>query len=149
MKRKIYVCPEVSVPRDIMRSKEPKYEDASSSTQKRSSFVGSTNSNNRSSKEEIRDMMAKIKVFNANALTGSQKKNYKDDILTKLGAPPPKQPTMPFKIKMGILAGRKKKELLKEKELKESGVVLASSKHSSSNSRVKHSSKKSKKPKKK
>eukprot|EP01035_Chromulina_nebulosa_P039663 gene39663-53625_t len=88
MKRKIYVCPEVSVPRDIMRSKEPKYEDASSSTQKRPSFVGSTNSNNRSSKEEIRDMMAKIKVFNANALTGSQKKNYKDDILTKLGAYP-------------------------------------------------------------
>lgn len=148
MKRKIFVAPDVSVPRDIMRrSKEPKYEDMSSSSstmQKRPSLVGDNNSNTRSSKEEIRDMMSKIKVFNANSLTGSMKKNYKDDILTKLGAPPPKQPTMPFKLKMDILAGRKKRKLLKEKEVKESGVVLAN-KHN----RVMHSSKKSKKPKKK
>ena len=127
LKRKIFQCPEVSVPRDIMhRSKEPKYEEKSNkSGNKRPPSLGATKSDYRSSKEEIRYMMSTIKAFNANSSTGSMKKNYKDDILTKLGAPPPKQPTMPFKMKMGILAGQKKRELMKEKGAKESGVVLA------------------------
>ena len=57
---------------------------------------------------------------------------HKEDKLTKLGAPPPKEQKMPFKMKMGILEGRKKREIKSQERAKESGVVHGKKAFSSS-----------------
>jgi hypothetical protein len=79
-------------------------------------------------KTEMSEIMKEIKDLSSTALLGSAKKKYKEDILTKLGAAPVKEQTMPFKMKMGILKGRKRREDRAEQERKESGVVVATSK---------------------
>ena len=134
-KRKLFVCPEVNVPRDLFVSNKSKRLKSSGEivTEKsNSSFANNRGRNDfplkaKSSRDEVRSMMSTIKEFNANSLTGTKKKNYNDDILTRLGAPPPKQPTMPFQMRMGINADMKRRAILKAAEAKEAGLVLANS----------------------
>ena len=49
----------------------------------------------------------------------------KEDVLTKLGLPPPKQQKMPFKMRLGINQGRKKREEKILNSAKESNLILA------------------------
>jgi hypothetical protein len=74
---------------------------------------------------EMNEIMKEIKELSSTSLTGSARKKYKEDVLTKLGAPPAKEQTMPFRMKMGILAGRKRREERVDLEQKSSGVVSA------------------------
>lgn len=69
-------------------------------------------------------MYGEIKEFSANDTTKSKKK-YKDDQLSKLGAPPLKAMKIPFKMKMGMINFQKKKAESELKHLKESGVVVS------------------------
>ena len=109
------VCPEVKLPDYIKKRKNDNYDREVK------------NEKNKKSKEDVdfRTMFASVKELGATQLTGLAKKNHKEDRLTKLGAPPAKQPTMPFGQKMGILAGRKKREKRMILQAKQSGVVLA------------------------
>jgi hypothetical protein len=72
-------------------------------------------------------MFKTVKEFGLTNIHNSKRKTLEHK-LTKLGAPPPKQPTMPFKMKIGILEGRKKREKRTLDEAKQSGQVLAKSK---------------------
>lgn len=117
------MCPEVKVPKlqrpdDRKRQREPE----------KPSFNRNDIKKPKTDKEELRSMMATIKQYNSKSLEGLSMKAYKDHKLTKLGAPPPKQQTMPFKMKMGILAGRKKRNQREKALDKEGGVVRANAK---------------------
>ena len=79
----------------------------------------------KTSKSELQQIYSEIKEYSSTAFTGLAKKKHKEDKLTKLGAPPAKEQTMPFKMKMGILAGRKKREQKMIAEAKQAGIVLA------------------------
>lgn len=92
----------------------------------------SRNAMKQSSYQEQREIMSSIREFGSQALTGMNKKKFKEDKLTKLGAPPPKQQTMPFKMRLGINAGREKRKQKQLELAKESGTVLARPKSSSS-----------------
>lgn len=76
-------------------------------------------------KEELRNLMKTVTDFSSQALVGLERKHHKDDILSRLGVPPPKEQTMPLKMKLGILAGREKRKKRKIDEAKESGEVLS------------------------
>jgi|EP01033_Poteriospumella_lacustris_P012510 hypothetical protein len=76
-------------------------------------------------KEEVRSFMRTIKEFNANSELGSSRRNHQEDLLTQLGAPPPKQQKMPFKLRLKLDDARKKREERKLDELRQSGEVTA------------------------
>lgn len=121
--QKVFVCPEVRVPKlqrpdgDRKRQREPERPNNRNDAKKP-----------KSEKEELRSMMSTIKQYNSQSLEGLSMKAYKDHKLTKLGAAPPKQQTMPFKMKMGIIAGRKKRNQREKAMDKEGGVVRANAK---------------------
>lgn len=108
---------------------------------KASNYKGKDDNKMNQKKEEEADfesMFSSVKELGSSQLIGLARKKHKEDKLTKLGAPPAKQPTMPFAQKMGILAGRKKRENRVIESAKQSGVVLANkSKSSASRERVK------------
>ncbi len=83
-------------------------------------------------KIEMDQIYSEIKEFSATKTNRKSKKLYIDEKLTRLGAPPPKEQKMPFQQKMGILAGRKKRELKAKLEVKHSGVISAKSKSKNS-----------------
>jgi hypothetical protein len=97
---------------------------SSSSSSQRGRFSGSSSSGQEKD-VDLKALFSTVKDFSATAFTGMKKKQHKEDKLTKLGAAPVKQQQMPFKMKMGILAGRKKRDETTEKSAQESGVVLA------------------------
>lgn len=132
--QRVFVCPEV---------KAPKLDRVNNTERKRKDFTHNRGSREdeksfkkpKSAKAELREFMTSVKEYSSQTLEGLSKKAHKDDKLTKLGAPPPKQQTMPFKMKMGILAGRKKRKQREAAMAAEAGVVqanakLAKSKHS-------------------
>ncbi len=61
-----------------------------------------------------------------------KKKKFKEDKLTKLGAPDVKQQKMPFSMKMGIEKGKKRRQAAVIREAKDAGIVLASAKREES-----------------
>jgi hypothetical protein len=76
------------------------------------------------SKKEVSDFMVNVRNFSkATTATGMEKLHHKQDILTKLGVPAPKEQTMPFKMKMGILKGRQQRLEKIEAEQKQSGSI--------------------------
>ena len=75
-------------------------------------------------KAEFLKAMKSIKDIHATTFVGMSKKKYKEEQLISLGAPRVKEQTMPFKMKMGILAGWKKREQRELRVAKESGQVL-------------------------
>lgn len=146
-----FVCPEVRLPSKIEAGNRTQ---AYSNPKKRSlngesSFSSSSSSSSSRNdkyveleraaheKADVRDLYSSIKELSATTYSGLKKKKHKEDILTKLGAPPVKEQTMPFKMKMGILAGRKKRMEKAEQESKLSGVVTANKKSKKSKKRDK------------
>lgn len=78
-----------------------------------------------STKEDLRAAYRDVRELAATTYMGLMKQKHKDDVLTKLGVRAPKEQTMPFKMKMGILEGRKKRQEKIVQRAKESGVILA------------------------
>ncbi len=79
-------------------------------------------------KDEIRGLLGDVKGLAATAFEGLKKKKYKEDKLTKLGAPEVKQQKMPFKMKMGIEAGKVRRQKAIQAQAKEGGIILATQK---------------------
>ena len=86
-------------------------------------------------KDEIRGLLGDIKGLTATSFVGLKKKKFKDDKLTKLGAPDVKQQKMPFKMKMGIEAGKARRQKAVQSQAKEAGIVLATHRKAESDSR--------------
>jgi hypothetical protein len=131
---KTFVCPEVRVPskalaltssNDLIRKRNIEGEGFKNKKQR--------NSSGKSLHDEQRSIRDSIRELSAQSLRGLQKLNHKEDKLTKLGVPPPKEQSMPFKMKMGILAGREKRKRKHLLEAKEAGTVLAVSKTAKKN----------------
>ncbi len=123
--QKVFVCPDVRVPKMDKNDRNYKRKDG---FMMESSQSNQPNKRPKTEKEELRGLMKSIKEYSSQSLVGLSKKAHKDEKLTKLGAAPPKQQTMPFKMKMGILAGRKKRKQRETKEANEAGVVHAGTK---------------------
>ena len=87
--------------------------------------MGSSSSGNGRERDDLKALFSTVKDFSSTAFVGMKKKKHNEDKLTKLGAPSVKQQTMPFKMKMGIMAGRKKRTEKEGKQAQESGVILA------------------------
>lgn len=130
--QRIY-CQEVSLPPKSIGSKRKREDEARNANSNRSREsrgrsampFSSQPTTFGSTKEEIRDIMKTVKEFNANSELGSSRRKYQDDLLTKLGAKPIKQPTMPFKLHLALDQVRKRKEMKKLEELKQSDEVSA------------------------
>lgn len=111
-----FVCPDVHVPENLERKRKASHESKRPVDALESKYI--------SKKEEtLGDMLKSVRDLGSSGLTGQARLKYKNDKLTKLGAPPPKEQTMPFKMKMGILAGRKKREAKQLAESKVSNLV--------------------------
>ena len=125
-KRKVetFYCPIVELPEDFQgKNKKSKKLNDRNSNKERERERGE-------GREEINDREIFQKIFNSvrdfgTSNSHNSKKKSLDDKLTKLGAPPIKQQKMPFKMRVGILEGRKKREEYQKKEAKSSGQILA------------------------
>jgi Domain of unknown function (DUF4602) len=138
MKRvETYVCPSVRLPdegvitnRRKSYSKRPRDPDSqpygvvntTSSGSKYSRVGGKGGETTRHT--EMDGILSEIKQLSSTRLEGLAKKKSKDDVLTRLGVPPPKQQTMPFAMRVGIEAGRKKRQEKYLNRAKESGLVI-------------------------
>lgn len=108
-----FICPDVMLPESFKK--------------KASNYKGRDDKGTKKKEEEadFESMFSSVRELGSSQLVGLARKKHKEDKLTKLGAYPAKQPTMPFAQKMGILAGRKKREGRAVEAAKQSGVVLA------------------------
>jgi len=79
-------------------------------------------------KSEFEKYFEEVRNLGNSTLKGAKGVKQKDDILTKLGVPPPKQQKMPFKMRIGINEGRKKRAEKELNEAMESNLTLAKSK---------------------
>lgn len=113
MAKVVVHCPEVRLPDDLKRSLSGKKRKTESEEYSKDAI-----------REQVGGYLREIKDLSATSFKGLQKKKYKDDILTKLGAPPPKEQKMPFAMKMGIEKGRKRRDAAIQRHSKEAGVVL-------------------------
>ena len=91
------------------------------------SHGGNKSKKPKSTKEEIREMMETVKEFTAKSLEGAKRLAHKDDKLTRLGALPPKQQKMPYHMKIGLNAAKKKRDIRNAELAKESQVQLPQS----------------------
>lgn len=124
-RKQVYICPEVNIPNDSKkRIKSFHPSDVSKDLENGKPL------DKKSMKSEMKKFMDSVRKFNANSSSSSGKKNFKDDLLTRLGAPPKKQQTMPFKMKMGILTAREKRRLRDDLQAKEAGLVTTSTTNS-------------------
>jgi hypothetical protein len=111
-------CPTVDLPEDFQRHKKRKHFHHEGD--------GNTSNLDMNDRKMFAQMFSSVKEFGMTNLEKSKKKVLENK-LTKLGAPPVKQPKMPFKMKMGILEGRKKREQRQLQDARDSGQVLATS----------------------
>jgi hypothetical protein len=144
-------CPTVSLPDDYLLRKEKKRKYVE---ENRGSGSGSgareeggrggggggrarenDSEDNENDKKIFQKIFKSVKEFGLTNMETS-KRRLLDDKLTKLGAPPLKQQKMPFKMKIGILDGRKRREKTQLQEARVSGQVLASSKTKKDNLKV-------------
>jgi hypothetical protein len=77
----------------------------------------------KTAREEVNEILETVKEFNAKSLEGAKKAAHKDDILTKLGALPPKQQKMPYAMRLGLNAAKKKRDIKNAQLAKESQVL--------------------------
>jgi hypothetical protein len=156
-------CPTVALPEDYLQRKEKKrkyVEDnhitSSGSRSSKGARVrdggngrGNARENGPEENEDDKKIFQKIfksvKEFGLTNMETSKRKLL-DEKLTKLGAPPLKQQKMPFKMKIGILDGRKRREKAHVQDARVSGQVLASSKIKKDNLKVKKKSSSSQQP---
>lgn len=144
-----FVCPEVKLPSDFRKphhNNKTNHREQPVANRNNNSKLGkvSSNDNNFNSsgskkrkasdlyddmdltnREEVRNFMRTVKEFNANSQLGSSRRNFQEDLLTQLGAPPPKQQKMPFKLRLKLDEARKKREEHKLEELRQSDEVTA------------------------
>lgn len=92
-----------------------------------SNHGGDSNKRPKTAREEINEILETVKEFNAKSLEGAKKAAHKDDKLTKLGAFPPKQQKMPYNMRLGLNAAKKKREQKAVLLAKESQVQLPQS----------------------
>ena len=121
---KKFVCPEVSVPTKINKTFKPNNRN-DNSTQRNDNKFKNRLQEKTAERKEFSDIFNSIKELASTQYVGMNKKKFKEDKLTKLGAAPVKQQKMPFKMKMGIIKGRDKKIKKMQEQVKESGVVLS------------------------
>ena len=88
---------------------------------------GNDNKKPKTAREEINEILETVKEFNAKSLEGAKKAAHKDDKLTKLGAFPAKQQKMPYNMRLGLNAAKKKREQKNALLAKESQVQLPQS----------------------
>jgi hypothetical protein len=121
---KTVFCPEVGLPDDFK---------SHSRKRGRSSFHASNKKQTQD--KSFEHLLSSVKDFSSVSLTGQSRKKFEDDKLTKLGALPVKQQKMPFQMRIGLIAGKKKRDARKNIELKESGQVVAKSQQQKSKSK--------------
>ncbi len=83
---------------------------------------------NNEARAEFNQIFEEVKELGRSSLTGIKGKKHKEDILTKLGAPPVKAQKMPFKMKIGLMMASEKRNRKEIEQSKESGVVLSKNK---------------------
>ena len=74
--------------------------------------------------EERHKIMKSIKELAATTLTGINRKEYREDKLTKLGAPPVAKQKIPLKMKIGLEKGKEKRIKKSMERAQASGVIL-------------------------
>ena len=89
MSVQVVKCPEIS----FHKKAQPSHSSHNSSFKSNKNVSKSGNMG----KEEIREFMGSVKSFAVTNAIGLEKQHHKQDILTKLGVPPPKEQKMPFK----------------------------------------------------
>jgi hypothetical protein len=122
------VCPTVRLPSEATNRKRPRgdmgwSEDAS--TYSSSSSNGKRRNADSGGRDEINALFSSVKDFSSSSFAGMKKKQHKEEKLTKLGAPDVKQQKMPFKMRLGLNAASKKRDVKNQQTAKDSGVVLA------------------------
>jgi hypothetical protein len=118
-------CPEVSVPeKNYDRQRRDPISDSSSSGR---SQVQQKKEAYKKARKTFDGYFDSVKELGKSALTGLAAKRHKSDILVELGGKAMAEQKMPFKMKMGIIQGRKNRERKKVNEIKESGEILAKS----------------------
>jgi len=111
----VFKCPDVAFHSGVRKERGDPYK--KSQTKPASGLL---------SKKEVSEFMVNVRNFSkSSTASGMEKMHHKQDILTKLGVPSPKEQTMPFKMKMGILKGRQKRIEKLEEEQKQSGAIAS------------------------
>jgi len=129
-KIQIVKCPKIVLPGEDKSAHEP--------FKSYGSHRGGSNRDNKKISERDKNIQERIRqrtqfdtYFSSvselghSALTGQARKSHKSDKLTSLGVRPEKAQTMPFKMKMGILTGKEKRQKRILNEAKQSGLVLS------------------------
>lgn len=78
-------------------------------------------------KRTFHDYFSSVKEYGKSSLSGQAAKKHKSDKLVALGVAPKKAQTMPFKMAIGINAGRAKRAARVREDAKQSGTVIAKS----------------------
>lgn len=115
-------CPEdspISTYTSSLKRKRPTEESTSSSISRKKE--------REKDRAEFNAFFAEAKQLGDTTLRGLAGIKVKDDVLTKLGVPAPKQQKMPFKMAIGIMNGRAKRLEKRLKRAKETGQVVATS----------------------
>jgi hypothetical protein len=150
-----FTCPDVRVPQDLIEKHKKKRKaeqdavrdgakrerdrsaakGANSTAQKEKSAVladikkyQKCEQTRKGKMRQMSDLLGSVKEFSSQTKTGMHAKKHKEDVLTKLGVKPVAQQTMPFKMKMGIVAGRKKTVSRVAERAREGGVVTTKTK---------------------
>ena len=111
---KVVHCPDIPMPKDLLKRKAfqggrtPQHEE---------------NTENTSTREELRGFMQDIRQFNTSMEVGKSKRKIIEDKLTVLGAPPLKPQKMPLKLKIALSNARKFREKKELDRARESQVV--------------------------
>ena len=114
-----FYCPQVEVPCDMNKSSKKRRRDAD---------IHEPRHNPRNKpQDDFAGLLSSVKNFSSVVLTGQSRKKFEEEKLTKLGAPPVKQQKMPFQMRIGLIAGKKKRDARKAAELKESGQIAPKS----------------------
>ena len=128
-------CPEFRLPDQIIKRNKSETNSSESFTRDKPSHATSSKykgkfNNKDETKDELKAMFNKIKDFNANAESGRSLRAHKEDKLTLLGAPPAKKANIPFKIRLGMMQAKQKRDRRKAEMIKTSDVVESSSSNS-------------------
>lgn len=74
--------------------------------------------------DDVENILSSVRDFSSSVLKGQSRMEYKNKKLTDLGVAPPKQQTMPFKMRMAINRAKEKREATRVLAAKAAGVVL-------------------------
>lgn len=118
-------CPEVKVPVSFFRGKRKRNSSLDDDDDDNYERGNQSTKRGLSDREEFDKYLSEVKSLGNSTLIGEKGKKVKEDILTKLGVAPVKQQKMPFKMRLGINDGRKRRTDNMLKRSKESGTIIA------------------------